>query len=70
MLSDEGIMVNVNKLREVCGHIGRRLSRLTQAGSVQVVGNVDRRRIVVSLDGGRVRLREAVIARRDWLGGE
>ena len=58
MLSGEGILVSVNKLREVCGHIGRKLSRLTQEGSVQIAGNVGGRRIVVSLDGGRVRLRE------------
>ena len=59
MLSDEGIVVSVNKLREVCGHIGRKLVQMTSAGSVQVDGNVEKRRIVVSLDGGRVRLREA-----------
>ena len=59
MLSDEGVVVSVNKLREVCGHMGRKLAQMTSAGSVQVDGNVETRRIVVSLDGGRVRLREA-----------
>jgi hypothetical protein len=58
MLSGEGIVVSVNKLREVCGHIGQKLVQLTSAGTVQVSGNVNGRRIVVSLDGGRVRLRE------------
>ena len=58
MLSDDGIIVSVNKLREVCGRIGRKLVQMTSSGSVQVEGNVKERRIVVSLDGGRVRLRE------------
>jgi hypothetical protein len=58
MLADDGITVSVNMLREVCGQIGRRLAQLTSAGSVTVDGNVGTRRIVVSLDGGRVRLRE------------
>lgn len=58
MLSGEGIRVSVNRLREVCGLVGRKLARLTQEGSVQVAGNITNRRIVVSLDGGRVRLRE------------
>ena len=58
MLSGEGIVVSVNKLREVCGHIGRKLSWLTQEGSIQIEGTTANRRIVVSLDGGRVRLRE------------
>lgn len=58
MLSDAGIAVSVNKLREVCGQIGRKLVQMTSSGSVQVDGNVEQRRLVVSLDGGRVRLRE------------
>ena len=58
MLSDEGIVVSVNKLRNVCGHMGRKLAQMTTAGTVSVDGNVGKRRIVVSLDGGRVRLRE------------
>jgi hypothetical protein len=59
MLSGEGISVTVNKLRAVCGLIGRKLTRLTQDGRVKVEGNIAGRRIVVSLDGGRVRLRES-----------
>ena len=35
MLSDEGIVVSVNKLREVSGHIGRKLVQMTSAGSVR-----------------------------------
>ena len=59
MLSDEGIPVSVNKLREVCGGIGRKLVQITSAGRISVDGGVEKRRIVVRLDGGRVRLREA-----------
>lgn len=58
MLSGEGIVVSVNTLRNVCGHIGQKLVQLTSTGSMDVAGNVGNRRIVVSLDGGRVRLRE------------
>lgn len=58
MLAGQGIVVSVNKLRDVCGGIGRRLSRLTQAGTVLWSGDVGQRRVVVSMDGGRVRLRE------------
>ena len=58
MLSDEGIDVSVNKLREVCGHIGQQLSHLTRSGKMQLDGTFAGRRVVVSLDGGRVRLRE------------
>ena len=58
MLSDDGITVSVNKLREVCGRIGRKLVQMTSSGSMQVEGSVKERRIVVSMDGGRVRLRE------------
>ena len=58
MLAGEGIHVTVNKLREACGLIGRKLAQLTQDGRVQVSGNIGGRRIVISLDGGRVRLRE------------
>ena len=52
MLSDDGITVSVNKLREFCGRIGRKLVQMTSSGSVQVEGNVEKRRIVVSMDGG------------------
>lgn len=58
MLADAWIAVSVNALRETCGHVGRRLAHLTATGSVAVEGHVAGRRIVVSLDGGRVRLRE------------
>ena len=58
MLADNCINVSVNALREVCGHVGQRLALLTSSGSVAVEGHVGGRRIVVSLDGGRVRLRE------------
>jgi hypothetical protein len=58
MLSGEGLSVTVNTLRTVCGVIGRKLARLTQDGGVKVEGNIVNRRLVVSLDGGRVRLRE------------
>ena len=58
MLSDDGITVSVNKLREVCGRIGHRLVQMTTSRSMQVEGSVETRRIVVSMDGGRVRLRE------------
>jgi len=58
MLSGEGIVVSVNTLRNVCGHIGQKLVQLTSEASVKVAGNIGNRRIVVSLDGGRVRLRE------------
>jgi hypothetical protein len=58
MLSDEAIIVSVKKLREVCGRIGQRLVQMTTSCSLQVEGSVEKRRIVVSMDGGRVRLRE------------
>ena len=58
MLAEAGITASVNTLRKVCGHIGQKLVQLTSSGSMQVAGNVTGRRIVVSLDGGRVRLRE------------
>ena len=58
MLTDACINVTVNALREACGHVGQRLSQLTSSGSVAVEGHAGGRRIVVSLDGGRVRLRE------------
>ena len=58
MLSEAGIAVSVNTLRKVCGRIGQKLVQLTSSGNMQVAGNVKGRRIVASLDGGRVRLRE------------
>lgn len=50
MLSEDGIRVSVNKLREVCGHIGRKLVQLTSSNSLQPEGSVEKRRIVVSMD--------------------
>lgn len=58
MLADDGIVVSVNRLREVCGQIGRRLAQLTSTAGFSIDGHAGKRRIVVSLDGGRVRLRE------------
>jgi hypothetical protein len=60
MLTDASIVVSVNALREVCGHVGRRLAQLPSFGSVAVKGYVKGRRIVVSLDGARARLRDLV----------
>ena len=58
VLADSGIHVSVNRMRGVCGLIGRKLGQLTQGSGVAVAGHVAGRRIAVSLDGGRVRLRE------------
>ena len=58
MLAEQGIDVSVNQLREVTAGMGRMLQKRTTQGSLTVAGNVSGRRIVVSLDGGRVRLRE------------
>jgi hypothetical protein len=58
MLAEEGLHVSVNQLRDVTAQMGQMLRRLTNEGSLTVAGNVSGRRIVVSLDGGRVRLRE------------
>lgn len=58
MLAEQGIDVSVNQLRDVTAGMGQMLQRLTQQGSLTVAGNVLGRRIVVSMDGGRVRLRE------------
>jgi hypothetical protein len=58
MLKEEGIHVSVNQLRDVTAGIGRMLQRMTSQNSLTVEGRVQGRRIVVSMDGGRVRLRE------------
>ena len=58
MLAEQGIDVSVNQLRGVTAGMGRMLQKLTSQGSLKVVGSVAGRRIVVSMDGGRVRLRE------------
>lgn len=58
MLAGEGIRVSVNRLRKVTAGMGRMLSRLTSQGTLKAAGNAAGRRIVVTTDGGRVRLRE------------
>ena len=58
MLADEGLDICVNTLRKVTAGMGEMLARLTKLGSVKVKGNAAGRRIVVTTDGGRVRLRE------------
>ena len=58
MLADEGIKICVNTLRKVTAGMGKMLARLTKLGSVKVSGDATGRRIVVTTDGGRVRLRE------------
>ena len=58
MLADEGIKICVNTLRKVTAGMGEMLARLTKLGSVKVSGDAAGRRIVVTTDGGRVRLRE------------
>jgi len=58
MLTEQGIDVSVNQLRAVTAGMGRMLNKLTTQGTLTVAGNVAGRRIVVSMDGGRVRLRE------------
>ena len=58
MLAGEGLDVPVNRLRKVTAGMGRMLSRLTSQGMLKAAGNAAGRRIVVTTDGGRVRLRE------------
>lgn len=58
MLADQGIDVSVNQLRDVTAGMGQMLQRLTRDGALSAGGTVTGRRIVVSMDGGRVRLRE------------
>ena len=58
MLAEQGLHVSVNQLRGVTAGMGRMLQQLTRQGSLTVAGDVSGRRIVVSMDGGRVRLRE------------
>jgi hypothetical protein len=58
MLAEDGICISVNQLREVTAGMGRMLQRLTSEKMMTVRGNVAGRRIVISMDGGRVRLRE------------
>lgn len=58
MLAGEGLRLSVNRLRKVTAGMGRLLSRLTRQGTLNATGNAAGRRIVVTTDGGRVRLRE------------
>jgi len=58
MLAEEGISISVNQLRDVTAGIGQMLRRMTDQGSLVAAGNVSGRRIVVSMDRCRVRLRE------------
>jgi hypothetical protein len=58
MLAEEGITISVNQLRDVTAGMGQMLQRMTDQGSLTAAGSVSGRRIVVSMDGGRVRLRE------------
>lgn len=58
MLAGEGLRLSVNRLRKVTAGMGRLLSRLTRQGTLHATGNAAGRRIVVTTDGGRVRLRE------------
>jgi hypothetical protein len=58
MLAGQGIHVSVNTLREVTAGMGRMLKRLTSQASLKAVGKATGRRLVVTADGGRVRLRE------------
>ena len=58
MLEGEGIELSVNRLRKLVAGTGAMLRRLSESGSLTVSGDVTGRRVVVTTDGGRVRLRE------------
>lgn len=58
MLSEEGFDLSVNKLRKVTAGMGRMLAKRTAQGMLTASGDASGRRIVVTTDGGRVRLRE------------
>lgn len=58
MLAEEGVHACVNTLRKVTAGLGRMLRQLTRQGSLKAAGTARGRRIVVTMDGGRVRLRE------------
>lgn len=58
MLRAEGIEVSVNRLRKLVAGTGDMLRRLSESGSLHPSGNVSGKRVVVTTDGGRVRLRE------------
>jgi hypothetical protein len=57
-LAEEGFDVSVNTLREVTAGMGAVLAKLTAQGTVRASGDAGGRRIVVTTDGGRVRIRE------------
>ena len=58
ILRGEGIEVSVNRLRKLVAGTGRMLRQLSESGLLSAGGNVTGKRVVVSADGGRVRLRE------------
>jgi len=58
ILRAEGIEVSVNRLRTLVAGTGRMLRQLSESGSLSAQGNVSGKRVVVTADGGRVRLRE------------
>ncbi len=56
ILADEGIKIYVNTLRKVTAGMGEMPTRVTKLGSVKFTADAAGRRIVVTTDGGRVRL--------------
>ena len=58
MLEAEGLNVSVNRLREVVAGTGNLLRKLERSGSLCPAGSVAGKRVVVTTDGGRVRIRE------------
>jgi len=58
MLEAEGLNVSVNRLREVVARTGTLLRKLESSGSLRPAGSVAGKRVVVTTDGGRVRIRE------------
>lgn len=48
----------VNRLRKLVAGTGRMLRQLSESGLLSAQGNVSGKRVVVSADCGRVRLRE------------
>ena len=58
MLTGEGIELSVNRLQKLVAGTGQMLRRLSESGSLAISGNVTGKRVVITTDGGRVRLRE------------